>query len=220
MSECVREHTEESQSDTSWYVVAVARGRPLESLGNWDSAAGSPVQNVSTDSETDTMAPPARAGRPGAVATLAQRVPFGRRPKGRGEFERRRVRCRSERKRQIFWEERRVWSEGWRAGSRLQLVMPSRPPSMLAVAAAAFVGLAQPLGCMAVNKARDLSTVSQSALKLWVTVDARVDVDGGRVAQWNDISHGENHAKQNSAGKPQFPALHRAAAAAAGTRPF
>ena len=31
---------------------------------------------------------------------------------------------------------------------------------------------------------------------------ARVDVDGGRVAQWNDISHGENHAKQNSAGKP------------------
>ena len=154
------------------------------------------------------------------MATLAQRVPFGRRPKGRGEFERRRIRCRSERKRQIFWEERRVWSEGWRAGSRLQLVMPSRPPSMLAVVAAAFVGLAQPLGCMAVNKARDLSTVSQSALKLWVTVDARVDVDGGRVAQWNDISHGENHAKQNSAGKPQFPALHRAAAAAAGTRPF
>lgn len=63
------------------------------------------------------------------------------------------------------------------------------------------VGLCWPLGCVAVNKARDLSTVSQSALKLWATVDARVDVDGGRVAQWNDISHGENHAKQNSAGK-------------------
>ena len=77
-----------------------------------------------------------------------------------------------------------------------------RPSSMLAVAAAALVGVAQPLGCLAVNKARDLSSVSQSALKLWVTVDARVDVDGGRVAQWNDISHGENHAKQNSAGKP------------------
>ena len=55
--------------------------------------------------------------------------------------------------------------------------------------------------CAAVNKARDLSTVSQSGLKLWVTVDARVDVDGGRVAQWNDISHGENHAKQNAADK-------------------
>ena len=55
--------------------------------------------------------------------------------------------------------------------------------------------------CAAVNKARDLSTVSQSGLKLWVTVDARVDVDGGRVAQWNDISHGENHPKQNAADK-------------------
>jgi hypothetical protein len=79
------------------------------------------------------------------------------------------------------------------------------PRAVLAVAAAALAAAGLPLGCMAVNKARDLSTVSQSALKLWMTVDARVDVDGGRVAQWNDISHGENHAKQNSAGKPQPP---------------
>lgn len=54
------------------------------------------------------------------------------------------------------------------------------------------------------DQARDLSTVSQNALKLWMTVDARVDVDGARVAQWNDISHGENHAKQNNAGKPML----------------
>jgi hypothetical protein len=38
-----------------------------------------------------------------------------------------------------------------------------------------------------------------------VTVDARVDYDNGRVVQWNDISHSENHLKQNHADKsPQF----------------
>ena len=43
------------------------------------------------------------------------------------------------------------------------------------------------------------------SLKLWVTVDARVDYDNGRVVQWNDISHGENHLKQNHADKsPSF----------------
>ena len=43
------------------------------------------------------------------------------------------------------------------------------------------------------------------SLKLWVTVDARVDYDNGRVVQWNDISHGENHLKQNHADKsPKF----------------
>ena len=75
--------------------------------------------------------------------------------------------------------------------------MPMARPTLV-VCAAALAAWA-PLGG-AVNKARDLSTVSQSGLKLWVTVDSRVDVDGGRVAQWNDISHEENHVKQNSAG--------------------
>lgn len=81
--------------------------------------------------------------------------------------------------------------------------MPMARP-VLVVCAAALAWA--PLGA-AVNKARDLSTVSQSKLALWVTVDARVDVDGGRVAQWNDISHQENHIKQNSAGAQQTSAF-------------
>jgi hypothetical protein len=80
-------------------------------------------------------------------------------------------------------------------GKRAAAIPMARSTLVVCAAALAWA----PLGA-AVNKARDLSTVSQSALKLWVTVDARVDVDGGRVAQWNDISHGENHVKQNSAG--------------------
>ena len=55
--------------------------------------------------------------------------------------------------------------------------------------------------CLGKNDARDLSSMKQTDLKLWVTVDARVDFDNGRVVQWNDISHSENHVKQNNADK-------------------
>lgn len=52
-------------------------------------------------------------------------------------------------------------------------------------------------GTGAVNPKRDLAAFPKTDLAFWITSDARLDTDNGRVVQWNDIGEAENHAKQN-----------------------